>query len=549
MSFVTRTGSTLIDPDTKQPLRFVSFNTPSLTLNDDPTMQVPTPWEQEDLLESISEMGGRVVRSYVLSVQNSKETASTAVKHIVKKGNVIGLQESVMKGFDSALSLAQKRGIKVIIPLIDRWEWWGGVMSFTGLVDQTLHNSPNDFFTNRPVIDAFKSVVGQLLNRNNTVTGVLYKNDPTILAFETGNELENNGAQVPSSWTSEIAAYIKSQDANHLVMDGSFTKNGVQSWAPEILQNSNIDIYSNHYYRHLSLSTVECIGIALLGCLALSALLLAFITWCFPRRVSWIKVPPYSTGVGRRAKRRQCITVFITLILIAAGVGGIVAVILHRIPNPYYGALSASDAGRVAAANKVFISGEFGLASVASMQDVMSNVVSGVPAFAGALVWSLRGHSTKGGFYTHPEMQGYDSYHYPGFPSAQGFGGDEIAIVQAVRSAASKVATLTGFAVPPAAAPTGKPVFLNATSTALRWQGVTGATGYDLYRTDQSPTSSDLANWTYLAKNVKDNVDQKSSSPIFTDASAKAGTTYSYLVLARNDVGTGPSSDIVVLTA
>lgn len=45
-----------------------------------------------------------------------------------------------------------------------------------------------------------------------------YANDPTILCWETGNELKD----APASWTSDITSYIKGLAPNQLVMDGSY---------------------------------------------------------------------------------------------------------------------------------------------------------------------------------------------------------------------------------------------------------------------------------------------------------------------------------------
>ena len=63
------------------------------------------------------------------------------------------------------------------------------------------------------------------------------KDDPTILAWETGNEL-----QAPTSWTQTISTYIKSIDLNHLVIDG---REGIDRYAASL---TNVDILSDHYY-------------------------------------------------------------------------------------------------------------------------------------------------------------------------------------------------------------------------------------------------------------------------------------------------------------
>jgi endo-1,4-beta-mannosidase len=73
--------------------------------------------------------------------------------------------------------------------------------------------------------------VSFVLNRRNTYTGTLYKDDKAILAWETGNEL-----YCPYSWTKQIAAHIKSLDSNHLVWDGFYIGN--KEIQPEALDDS-----------------------------------------------------------------------------------------------------------------------------------------------------------------------------------------------------------------------------------------------------------------------------------------------------------------------
>ena len=51
---------------------------------------------------------------------------------------------------------------------------------------------------------------------------------------------------------------------------------------------------------------------------------------------------------------------------------------------------------------------------------------------SGLLIWSLRGHSRHGGYIVHAENGGYFSYHYPGFPQAEGFHADEEKVFEIV---------------------------------------------------------------------------------------------------------------------
>ena len=49
----------------------------------------------------------------------------------------------------------------------------------------------------------------------NSITGVPYRDDKAILAWQFGNEMHN----ASDAWLTEMAAYIKSLDKNHLVSE------------------------------------------------------------------------------------------------------------------------------------------------------------------------------------------------------------------------------------------------------------------------------------------------------------------------------------------
>jgi mannan endo-1,4-beta-mannosidase len=69
--------------------------------------------------------------------------------------------------------------------------------------------------------------------------------DPTIFAYETGNELGGpifGDEWVPNSWTTEIATFVKSLAPNKLIIDGTY---GINSTHFSI---SEIDIFSDHFY-------------------------------------------------------------------------------------------------------------------------------------------------------------------------------------------------------------------------------------------------------------------------------------------------------------
>ncbi|HMO86883.1 MAG TPA: hypothetical protein PKC18_18395, partial [Lacipirellulaceae bacterium] len=100
---------------------------------------------------------------------------------------------------------------------------------------------PDDFWTDEQLIADFEETVRFVLSRVNTRTGVPYKDDPAILAWETGNELDS-----PPEWTARIAALIKQLAPHQLVVDG-YSLHGVRQ---ESIDDPNVDIVTTHHYPH-----------------------------------------------------------------------------------------------------------------------------------------------------------------------------------------------------------------------------------------------------------------------------------------------------------
>ena len=236
--FITRSGNKLMEGDKEY--RFVSFNIPNLHLVEDNMAfeaqnewRYPDEFEITDALTTIKQMGGRVARMYVIST--CKKTGQNAIPcHVKKPGE---FNEEAFRALDKVMEVANRVGVRVIIPFVDNWKWWGGIETYADYRGKTAA----EFWTDSAVIDDFKQTVSFLVNRKNTYTGTLYKDDKALLAWETGNEI-----YCPYSWTKQIAAHIKSLDANHLIWDGLYIGN--KEIQPEALDDPNIDIMSSHHY-------------------------------------------------------------------------------------------------------------------------------------------------------------------------------------------------------------------------------------------------------------------------------------------------------------
>ena len=214
--------------------------------------------------------------------------------------------ELTFKQLDYVVKCAGEHGIRLIVPLVNYWSdadkldnWpsqggvgensYGGIAQYvkwdrgSAFTDSDYIYDPsysakypyrlkpeikNSFYTNANIKQTYKNYISELLNRVNSLTGVAYKNDPTIFAWELVNEPENEsdpGGTVLKSWASEMASHIKGIDSNHMVAlgDCGFMDNGIvgdeggDDWLydgfkgikwKEILQLSNIDFGTTHVY-------------------------------------------------------------------------------------------------------------------------------------------------------------------------------------------------------------------------------------------------------------------------------------------------------------
>lgn len=221
-----------------KPFRFISFDIPNLQMIEDNVpfteanpWRLPDQFELTDALATVRQMGGTVARTYVISVLRTNDPPGTP-RHVLGPGK---FNEEAFGALDLALKIANEQGVRLIIPLVDNWIWMGGRAEYAGWHGKTK----DDFWTDPQIIADFKQTIRFILTRTNTRTGVRYADDKAVLCWETGNELSS-----PPSWTREIAAYIKSLDPHHLVMDGL----NASVLHPESLAIPEVDIVTTHHY-------------------------------------------------------------------------------------------------------------------------------------------------------------------------------------------------------------------------------------------------------------------------------------------------------------
>ncbi|TDL25766.1 glycoside hydrolase [Rickenella mellea] len=248
-AFVKRQGSklTLLG----QPFRMVGANIYWLGLDENviPDPAYPSKTRVLEAFATVKTMLGTTVRGHTLGIS---------------VGNPLSVEPSLgvfnnaaYEAIDFAILVARIYNVKLYIPLVDNYNWyhggkyqfiqWHGIpFSGTG-ADITPPDVGAFFYNTTAIVNSFKQYVTQHLNHVNQFTGIPLKDDPTILGWESGNELSAmrfGDGPAPTAWTKEIAALVKSLAPNHLFGDGS---NGVFLGTDQFT-NKQVDIFGDHYY-------------------------------------------------------------------------------------------------------------------------------------------------------------------------------------------------------------------------------------------------------------------------------------------------------------
>jgi hypothetical protein len=217
----------------RQPFRFLSFNIPNLTYTEDDmrfeqvsSFRWPDQFEIDDALATIRQMGGRVARTYVLSVRKTNDPPGLP-RHILGPGQ---LNEEAMVVLDRVLETAHRHGVRLIIPLVDQASWWGGIEEIAA-----WHGLPKEaFFSDPRCQEDYRQIARLVLTRVNTRTGTRYNEDQAVLAWELGNELK-----APKEWVAQMAPFLKRLAPRQLVAESYFTAN----------DNPGVDIVQDHLYQ------------------------------------------------------------------------------------------------------------------------------------------------------------------------------------------------------------------------------------------------------------------------------------------------------------
>ncbi|SEQ73499.1 glycoside hydrolase 5 family protein [Natrinema salaciae] len=141
--------------------------------------------------------------------------------------------EAALENLDYLIEAARERGIRLIATLVDNWEHEGGMLQYA---EWAGAESRYEFYTMDETREMYRNHVETILTRENTFSGIEWREDPTIMVWELANEPRLEQDDVPGEmdalqppehksvlgdWFADMSAYVTELDDNHLVSTGS----------------------------------------------------------------------------------------------------------------------------------------------------------------------------------------------------------------------------------------------------------------------------------------------------------------------------------------
>ncbi len=178
------------------------------------------------------------------------------------------IDEALWEGLDVLLAEMAARDMTAVLVLNNFFQWSGGMAQYVSWATGTPVPYPNagehtwdefqmyaaQFYTNEDAMRMADETIRRLVLRTNTVTGVPYRDDPTVMAWQLGNEprgFQNADAYI--LWADRTAGLLQALDPNHLVSLGGEGKlqNGYDAPRTQferVSRSPNLDYLTIHIW-------------------------------------------------------------------------------------------------------------------------------------------------------------------------------------------------------------------------------------------------------------------------------------------------------------
>lgn len=229
--FVQRSGARFTVDG--RPFRFVGANVAIMYRDDDRALMPET-------LRQAAQIGIKVVRVWA-----SGEGGPNDIKPIADfkdwprthsfRNKPDEWNEAEFAFLDQVLVEAARNNLRVQLCLTNWWRDTGGVTQYlrwagvNGADDDKAPFGINNeiamqFYTNEAARRMYRQHLERIATRRNSVTRILYRDDPTIFGYELMNEAQcvTGRWEERRAWFAEMSSYLKSLDPDHLIAPGDW---------------------------------------------------------------------------------------------------------------------------------------------------------------------------------------------------------------------------------------------------------------------------------------------------------------------------------------
>lgn len=134
--------------------------------------------------------------------------------------------EQTFQALDHVIAEARQSGIRLILSLVNNLQAYGGKTQYVKWAWNEgigISSSNDSFFFDPSIQTYFKNYIKAVLTRKNTITGIEYRDDPIIFAWELMNEprcMSDPTGDTFLDWLKEMSTFVKAIDDKHLVTVG-----------------------------------------------------------------------------------------------------------------------------------------------------------------------------------------------------------------------------------------------------------------------------------------------------------------------------------------
>jgi mannan endo-1,4-beta-mannosidase len=174
--------------------------------------------------------------------------------------------EQILIGLDHLLAEMGRRDMRAVLVLNNFFQWSGGMAQYVSWVTGDPIPYPEQdgntwtdfqtfsarFYTLPEAQRLFLDYVDTVISRTNTVNGVRYSEDPTIMSWQLANEPRVFGVREPyAAWVRETTSFIKQRAPRQLVSlggEGKLVYDQTEMQFEELATTSDLDYLTIHVW-------------------------------------------------------------------------------------------------------------------------------------------------------------------------------------------------------------------------------------------------------------------------------------------------------------